>query len=678
MIMLDLIGRFHPLLLHLPIGVLVYAFLHWMYEQFLSKKEAKTDFTFAFSIGAVSAVGSAISGWLLAKEGGFEGELLDWHKYLGIGTALGAIFLFGAYKKQMKRNVFAIFFSAFMLLLSATGHYGGSLTHGEGFLTPRANNANAPIIENTAEAHIFEDIVMPIFVEKCISCHNPQKSKGDLLLHDLAGWQKGGENGPALVAGTAAESAIVQRVFLPKEDEEHMPPSGKLQLTNEERDFLEWWVDNMTDYDHQIKDLETTVEVEAYLKSLQEKQQPDVNRPTPQQLADLTEKGFVANLQSSDGPWVDISLAQADSFEIENLSQLKKIAAAIKTIDLSYSRITDKEVGVLNRLEYVESINLSHCNISAAAIEEIQELPNLKILNFYGSQVDATVFPLLAKMHGLEKVYVWNTPITDRDIDEWQLKFPDLDIVRGVDYSLFGSPTLMAPIISAAKDLFIDSLLVGFDVKAARATIKYTLDGSNPTVASTTYTDSFYVKQTTEVKSILVMDGWTNSPVTSRTFAKSRYPIVDLQMSIPANEKYPAQGSKTLIDLKKGTDSFGDGNWLGFFGEDVRLTADLGEVQEISGVTIGTLSDFRSYIHLPRSIQVLVSTDGRKYVPYQDKEFAPIDGPSDAKVHNHFLRAAPRQARYIRIEIRNQKVNPESHPTPGATCWLFMDEILVE
>ncbi len=57
---------------------------------------------------------------------------------------------------------------------------------------------------------------------------------------------------------------------------------------------------------------------------------------------------------------------------------------------------------------------------------------------------------------------------------------------------------------------------------------------------------------------------------------------------------------------------------------------------------------------------------------------AAIEGPSDAQVHNHFLSATATNVQYLRIRFEHQKVNPPSHPAPGATCWLFIDEILVE
>lgn len=676
--MIELIGRFHPLLLHLPIGVLLYAFLHWNFDYFFSQKKEKTDFTFALIIGALSAIASAVSGWILALDGGYDESLLDWHKYLGIGTAVSAALLLWAYLTWSSQKLFGGLFTAFILLLTVTGHYGGSLTHGADFLTVPATAKTVLLPENIKEAHLFEELVQPIVDRKCVSCHNPQKTKGDLLLHNLAGWQAGGKNGAILMAGSVIESPLISRVSLPKEDEEHMPPSGKLQLTHEEHNFLEWWVENMEDYTQHVKDLTTTPEVDTYLKRLQAAQHPQPARPSPQQLAQLEQYGIIASLQSLDDSWVDVRLQNAKKFKPENLNELRKIAPAIKTINLSNAPLTDADLKEFSRFENVTTINLSNCKLSSQAITPLKDLAYLRSLNLYGTLVDSTVLEALAAVKNLKKVYLWETPLASSGLDTWRKRYPQLTLIEGVDFAQFGNPQLVPPLITAAQDLFTDSLLVELETKNRRATIKYTTDGSLPTENSPIYTEPFQIMATTEVRAILSMSGWTNSEPASSTFIKSRYTLASLRASVPPHESYTAEGVATLKDLKKGGSSFGDGRWLGYLGDDLNLTADLGQVEEVSVVTIGTLADFNAYIHLPRSITVSVSTDGRRYLPFQTKQIPIANGPTDVMVHNHLLRSNPVAARYLRIKIKSQNVNPVWHPAPGEPCWLFVDEVLVE
>ncbi|HVJ66434.1 MAG TPA: PSD1 and planctomycete cytochrome C domain-containing protein [Caulifigura sp.] len=77
---------------------------------------------------------------------------------------------------------------------------------------------------------LFEQKIRPVLVEQCYSCHSVQardskKLQAGLYLDTAAGVLKGGENGPALVAGKPAESLLIKAL---KYDGLEMPPSGKL------------------------------------------------------------------------------------------------------------------------------------------------------------------------------------------------------------------------------------------------------------------------------------------------------------------------------------------------------------------------------------------------------------------------------------------------------------------
>jgi hypothetical protein len=73
----EFIGRFHPVLVHLPIGVLLLAALF----QWLSRKEKYQSLSFAVSIslfwGMISAILACISGYLLSNSGDYDGDLVS-------------------------------------------------------------------------------------------------------------------------------------------------------------------------------------------------------------------------------------------------------------------------------------------------------------------------------------------------------------------------------------------------------------------------------------------------------------------------------------------------------------------------------------------------------------------------------------------------------------------------
>src|SRR5262245_37871808 len=78
------------------------------------------------------------------------------------------------------------------------------------------------------DGEFFEKSVRPLLVEKCWSCHGKaEKTKGGLRLSSRSDILKGGDSGPAAVAGDPAASMLVQAIGY--EQEPKMPPAGKLK-----------------------------------------------------------------------------------------------------------------------------------------------------------------------------------------------------------------------------------------------------------------------------------------------------------------------------------------------------------------------------------------------------------------------------------------------------------------
>src|SRR5262245_22485741 len=92
---------------------------------------------------------------------------------------------------------------------------------------------------STQQIEFFEQRVRPLLVEHCYSCHAGKKRQGGLSIEHRAGWQAGGDRGPAVVPGRPDESLLLQAVRY-EDDFLQMPPDGK--LSDEEIAVLESWV----------------------------------------------------------------------------------------------------------------------------------------------------------------------------------------------------------------------------------------------------------------------------------------------------------------------------------------------------------------------------------------------------------------------------------------------------
>jgi hypothetical protein len=85
--------------------------------------------------------------------------------------------------------------------------------------------------------------VKPILESSCTHCHGAEKQKGDLAVHTLEACLKGGENGPAIVAGDAAKSPLYTSATLPAGDKDIMPPSKDgPPLEKNQTDVLAAWI----------------------------------------------------------------------------------------------------------------------------------------------------------------------------------------------------------------------------------------------------------------------------------------------------------------------------------------------------------------------------------------------------------------------------------------------------
>lgn len=674
--LLELIGKFHPLLLHIPIGVLIYCYLQWAYD-YTKKTKKPVDLKLAFSLGVISSIASAISGYLLGQGGGYDDELLRWHQYLGIGTALASVVIYYLYRINHRSVVFGLTFTLFIALLGITGHYGGSLTHGKDFLSV-SSVISKPDIADPNQAHLFEEIVMPIIRAKCVSCHNPQKSKGDLLLYDLDGWQAGGKNGSILTAGVPSQSSLITRIHLPVSDEKHMPPDGKVQLSEDEKHLLDWWVTHMKNYDQIVSDLPPDAEVQAYLETLVNDVEAGLPEIDQDMITQLQKEGWSISPLSQGSKWLDVSTTNVKVVTSRNLKSLKVNGQNILSLDLSNKKIKDKDIRPISAFENLKELNLSNTDITDEAIESIIELFNLEVINLYGTSLSDEGLHRLLPLPKLQKVYLWNSKVTASALGDVRGSHPDIKFIHGVDQSNFEAIKLISPEITTSQELFEDTLSVSIKSSSKRGVIRYTTDGSIPNESSTQYIKPFTIDKTSVVKAVMTLEGWETSESVEKTFTKVRYQVADIKLDKQPSPKYSANGPSTLTDMEKASTSFGDGKWLGYEKSHFTAFLDLGKVEDVTGLIVGSLFDHRSYIFPPVGIKASISSDGKTYLPFASTDIPPPTEQDVAQKINYLIKGETTSARYIKLKIESPLINPKWHSAPGAPSWVFVDEIVVE
>lgn len=241
------LGRFHVLVLHLPIGILLLAALLEVLSWRPRFHALDAAMPLMWLLGAASAIVTVVLGYLHAAEGGFEGNVIDLHRWGGSLVALFAVTIWAWRGDSIRTfvHVRPVLLIGLVGLLFATGHYGGSLTHGSAYLFEGFGGsapASRPPVTDAGAADIYLDVVAPALQGHCGSCHNDEKRRGELSMATYRELLAGGEGGPVIVPGKAGESDLVRRVSLAPDHVDFMPKDGRKPLTPEQRSAIEWWI----------------------------------------------------------------------------------------------------------------------------------------------------------------------------------------------------------------------------------------------------------------------------------------------------------------------------------------------------------------------------------------------------------------------------------------------------
>lgn len=461
-----LFGRFHPLVVHLPIGILLLvALFEWLskQEKYAVLRPALVKMAFW---GMVSSIFSCVAGYLLSLSGGYEEELLAWHKWFGIGLAVVATLFYISKKIEFTfKHFHAIAASAFLLLLTATGHYGGALTHGEDFLTqPMLAMAGIKPVKierkpftDVEEALVYRDVIEPVFEQKCFQCHNSQKQKGDLRMDTAELLLKGGEHGKIVMAGKALESELYKRLLLSEEDEHRMPPKGKTQLTEHELALVQWWIQTGASMDKKVAALPKDDKIKPILASLQaggssgeiteigkeasEFLTDKVPNPASKDI-DLLEKWNVAvDVLSAQNGLVSVNAVNNSGFSDAQMKGLLPLKRQIVWLKLGNTKITDNALKTIGELTNLTRLNIENTAVGDASLQNLEKLNRLQYLNLVNTQVTDKGLAALKNLKNLKRIYLWQSNVTLTGIEMLKKAIPDCEINFGEELITSIPPT---------------------------------------------------------------------------------------------------------------------------------------------------------------------------------------------------------------------------------------------
>ncbi|MCR4812056.1 MAG: chitobiase/beta-hexosaminidase C-terminal domain-containing protein [Bacteroidales bacterium] len=225
--------------------------------------------------------------------------------------------------------------------------------------------------------------------------------------------------------------------------------------------------------------------------------------------------------------------------------------------------------------------------------------------------------------------------------------------------------------------------------------IYYTLDGSEPTRASTLYTKPFPLEHSATIRAIAYNE--YGEGVESTQYLLSHQAMgSNLSLATKCGSDfravYSGGGDNALIDGQLGSNtSYTDGHWQGYWGDSIDARIDFGSPREIHSVSMRFIQNTFDWVLAPKQIKIYTSNDGKEWQHLTEKTFETdpretgfqlkhysIDIPTSKTVKQSSNQAIKQSVQFLRVVVPSGGPLPEWHTAPGQPSWLFCDEIIVK
>tara|TARA_R110002050_G_scaffold81916_13_gene175443 strand:+ start:3215 stop:5356 length:2142 start_codon:yes stop_codon:yes gene_type:complete len=676
---LHVFGRMHPLLLHFPIVIILLAVLLVGIPEFLPKKEDSREYgTDLLLLGALTAGFTVIAGLLLSHETGYAKEALFWHKWTGLGIFWGSSLLYYFIDSQ-KQLVIKVGASFLALIVIVSGHLGASITHGENFITAPIEN-NEVVMVSLEEAEVFPHLIYPIIENKCLSCHKASKQKGELRMDTPENLLKGGESGPAVEPFDLENSLMAHRINLPEEDEEHMPPEGKPQLTEEERLILEAWISSGAIIDEKVMALPDTssiykLAVEKFSAAPKVYEFAAVSDEKIEALNNFYRKIQPLGIES---PALSISYFGRANFDPNSLKELSEVKVQTISINLNNMPVKDEDLASLSAFPNLEKLYLNFTDIKGEGLQALVGLENLSLLSLAGNNLTDEAIEPISKLKNVKKLFLWNTGLSKESLEKLIAALPQTTIEIGTEEK---STLLMLnpPVIRFDKAFFKDKLEVKLTHPIGTTSIYYTLDGSEPDSSNfMPYEKPLEIKENITIKARAFAEGWIGSTVSEAEFIRATISPTSFEMLHLPEDRYKGDGKESLFDKKKAIPDVWNLNWLGFLNNPLEVEMEFKEPTDISSMAISLWQNVGSRFFPPKEVEIWTRPDASQDWKLS-KTFRPqaLEKNSPSFLRQVEIPYSENGIQHLKIVASPVDKLPSWHNSSGQKAYLMVDEIVL-
>jgi uncharacterized membrane protein len=421
---LQFLGRLHPALVHLPIGMLV--LLPFLELAGTTRPGLREAAGFVLRIVLATGAITLAFGILLAYGGGVTGTTVTRHMWGGIAlliellvcVSVRSLWISGEFPRAYPACL-----AITLLTLAWTAHQGGLLTHGNDYLTrymPEPLKRFFPSSSSASDAayvgSAYTRNIRPILDAKCVACHGANKEQGELRLDFYELLMKGGKDGAVITPQIPDRSLLLQRVTLSPSDRHFMPAEGRMPLTADEIAVLRAWI--------LAGASPTATSIPGIAVAAGNTDLPlqpvgdygDLMDEIRQMQRSEGAKLVAVSAKPSDGlilRTVDV----ASKFDDAQLARFQRFAPFIVEAELGRTALSDASFETLAKFTNLRALHLEGTAVTGRALAKLSPLSQLTYLNLSGTKVTSGSLGPLKNMPNLHHVYLFDTPAEPASAD---------------------------------------------------------------------------------------------------------------------------------------------------------------------------------------------------------------------------------------------------------------------
>lgn len=213
-------------------------------------------------------------------------------------------------------------------------------------------------------------------------------------------------------------------------------------------------------------------------------------------------------------------------------------------------------------------------------------------------------------------------------------------------------------------DTLQQQIEVILDAEKYPAEIRYTTDGTVPTVESVLYTAPIIVKDSARIKAAIFEKGQLMGTPTEKKVDYHRGIGKSIRYNSKLYEGYMAGGMNALLDGYRGGFTYLDGRWQGYL-NDLDAVVDMGEVTDIHQVSARFMQLTGPGVYQPGQVELLTSEDGENFASRQII-LTTISPEASELAFQEYTFTGNWKARYVRLKA-----------TEVNKGFIFTDEIIV-